>query len=158
MGRGTIAIAVALAVAALVAGCGGGDDSSTTTVSKAVFIKKVDAVCKNGTERMQRAVLKFLKEGREQGGEIKRPSTDQSVKLVGAVIVPSVQKEIKEIKALGVPSGDEEKVEAIVGALEEGVETAEDDPQAVVKGSSDVIFGIASRIAGEYGIAGCSVR
>jgi hypothetical protein len=78
--------------------------------------------------------------------------------MVGTVIVPSVQKEIKEIKALGVPSCDEEKVEAMVGALEEGVETAEDDPQAVVKGSSDVIFGIASRIAGEYGITGCSVR
>lgn len=156
MGRGMIAVAVALALAAFGLGCGGGGDSSTGTdsISKAVFIKKVDAVCKAGTKRMQLAVLKFLKQGRE----VKRPSTDQSVKLVGAVIVPSVQQEIKEIKALGVPSGDEEKVDAMVGALEEGVETAEDDPEAVVKGSSDVIFGIAGRIAGEYGITGCSVR
>jgi hypothetical protein len=157
MGTGRKAFVVAATIIALVvAGCGSGGDSSTATVpiSKAVFIKKVDAVCKNGTERMQRAVLKFLKQGRE----LKRPSTAESVKLVGTVIVPSVQQEIKEIKALGVPSGDEEKVEAIVGALEEGVETAEDDPQAVVKGSSDVIFGIAGRIAGEYGIAGCSAR
>jgi hypothetical protein len=156
MGRGTIAIAVALALAALGLGCGGGGDSSTDTgsISKAAFIKKVDAVCKHGTRRMQRAVLKVLK----QGKGIKRPSTDQSVKLVGVVIVPSVRQEIKEIKALGVPGGDEEKVDAMVGALEEGVETAEDDPEAVVKGSSDVIFGIASRIAGEYGIKGCSVR
>jgi hypothetical protein len=156
MGRGTIGLAVALALAAFVGGCGGGDDSGAvaTSISKAAFVKKVDAVCKDGTERMQRAVLKFLKQGRE----IKRPSVDQSVKLVGEVIVPSVRQEIREIKALGVPSGDEEKVDAIVGALEEGVETAENDPRAVVKGSSDVIFGIAGRIAGEYGITACSVR
>jgi hypothetical protein len=149
-------VAAAMVVALAIAGCGGGGDSSTATgsISKAAFIKKVDAVCKAGTRRMQTAVLKFLKQGRE----IKRPTTDQSVKMVGAVIVPSVRQEIKEIKALGVPSGDEEKVNAIIGALEEGVETAEDDPEAVVEGSSDVIFGIAGRIAGEYGITGCSVR
>lgn len=154
-GRGAF-VAAAMVIALVVAGCGGSGDSSTATdsISKAAFIKKVDAVCKHGTRRMQRAVLKTLK----QGKGIKRPSTDQSVKLVGVVILPSVRQEIKEIKALGVPSGDEEKVDAMVGALEEGVETAEDDPEAVVKGSSDVIFGIASRIAGEYGITGCSVR
>lgn len=154
-GRGAFVVA-AIVVALVMAGCGGGGDSSTATgsISKAAFIKKVDAICQQGTRRMQIAVFKVLK----QGKEIKRPSTAQSVKLVGAVIVPSVRREIKEIKALGVPSGGEEKVDAIVGALEEGVETAENDPEAVVKGSSDVIFGIASRIAGEYGITGCSTR
>jgi hypothetical protein len=55
-GRGAF-FAAAMVVALVVAGCGGGGDSSTTTISKSAFIKKVDAVCKNGTERMQRAVL-----------------------------------------------------------------------------------------------------
>lgn len=156
MGRGPTALIVALlATAVLLAGCGGGSgDSSTASISKEEFIKKASVVCKKGTARMQHAVLKFLRHGRE----VKRPTTAQSVKLVGTVIVPSVQQEIKEIKALGVPSGDEEKVNAIVGALEEGVETAENDPQAVVKGSSDVVFGIASRIASEFGITACGVR
>jgi hypothetical protein len=155
MGRGTIAIAIALAVAALVAGCGGGDSSTATgSISKAAFIKKVDAVCKKGTERMQRAVVSFLKEHRN----VRRPNNGQSEKLVGTVIVPSVRREIKELKALGAPDGDEDRVDAMVSALEEGAETAEDDPKAVVAGSSDVVFGIASRLAGEYGIEACGTR
>ncbi len=155
MGRGTIAIAVALTVAALMAGCGGGDDSSTTTVSvsKAAFIKKVDAVCQKGTERMQRAILVFLK----QHKDVQRPNKAQSEKLVGTAIVPSVETELKELKALEAPEGDEERVDAIISALEEGLETAEGNPEAVVA-SSDAVFGISGRLAGEYGAEVCGSR
>jgi hypothetical protein len=157
MGRGTIAIAVALTAAVLVvAGCGGGSDSTSTTtgsVSKAAFIKKADAVCQKGTERMQQAILDFLK----QHKDVKRPNKAQSEVLVGTAIVPSVKTELKELKALDAPEGDEERVEAIVSALEEGLETAEDNPEAVV-GSSDAVFGIAGRLAGEYGAVVCGSR
>jgi len=155
MGRGTIAIAVALTVAALVAGCGGGSDSSTTTVSvsKAAFIKKVDAVCQKGTERMQRAILVFLK----QHKDVQRPNKTQSEKLVGTAIVPSVKTELKELKALDAPEGDEERADAIISALEEGLETAEGNPEAVVA-SSDAVFGISGRLAGEYGAEVCGSR
>jgi hypothetical protein len=155
MGRGTIAIAVALALAALVvAGCGGGSDSSTSTVSvsKAAFIKEADAVCKKGTERMQLAILDFLKQH-----NVKRPNKAQSEKLVGTTIVPSVQTELKELKKLDAPEGDEERVNAIISALEEGLEIAEDNPEAVV-GSSDAVFGISGRLAGEYGAEVCGSR
>jgi hypothetical protein len=156
MGRGTIAIAVALAVAALVAGCGGGSDDSSTaggSISKAAFIKQADAVCQKGTERMQRAILVFLK----QHKDVKRPNKAQSETLVGTAIVPSVETEIKALKALDVPEGDEDRVNAIIGALEEGLETAEDNPEAVVA-SSDAVFGISGRLAGEYGAEVCGSR
>jgi hypothetical protein len=155
MGRGTIAIAVALTVAVLVAGCGGGSDSSTATVSvsKAAFIKKVDAVCQKGTERMQRAILVFLK----QHKDVQRPNKTQSEKLVGTAIVPSVKTELKELKALDAPEGDEERADAIISALEEGLETAEGNPDAVVA-SSDAVFGISGRLAGEYGAEVCGSR
>ncbi len=156
MGRGTIAIVIALAAAALAAGCGGGSDSSSTTtgsISKAAFIKKVDAVCQKGTERMQRAILVFLK----QHQDVKRPNKAQSLKLVGTAIVPSVKTEIKELKALDAPEGDEERFNAIIGALEEGLETAEGNPEAVVA-SSDAVFGISGRLAGEYGAEVCGSR
>ncbi len=158
MGRGTIAIAVALTVVALAAGCGGGSDSSSSTsttgsISKAAFIKQVDAVCQKGTERMQRAVLVFLKEHKD----VKRPSKAQSEKLVGLAIVPSVEKEIAAMKALDAPEGDEERFNEIVSALEEGLETAEANPEAVVA-SSDAVFGISGRLAGEYGAEVCGSR
>jgi hypothetical protein len=156
MGRGTIAIAVALAVAALLAGCGGGSGDSSAaggSISKAAFIKKADAVCQKGTERMQRAILSFLK----QHKDVKRPNKAQSEELVGTAIVPSVETEIEELEALDVPDGDEDQVNAIIGALEEGHETAEDNPEAVVA-SSDAVFGIFSRLAGEYGAEVCGSR
>jgi hypothetical protein len=152
--RGVSTIAGALVVALIIAGCGGGSDSSSgPTISKAVFIKKADAICKQGTERMAGAFVAFLKKNKN----VKHPSEADEEELVGKVLVPSVKREVKELQALGAPSGDEDRVNAIVEALEEGVETAEDDPRAVV-GSSDVVFGIASRLAGEYGLEVCSSR
>jgi hypothetical protein len=84
-------------------------------------------------------------------------STAAQVKIVTTAMVPNVSREAKELRALGAPDGDEEKVDAMITALEEGVETAERDPRVVTK-SSDVVFGISSRIAAEYGLAACSRR
>jgi hypothetical protein len=155
-GRGVL-IAAAMVVALVVTGCGGSGDSSSSTatgsISKAAFIKKADAVCQKGTERMQRAILVFLK----QHKDVQRPNKAQSEKLVGTAIVPSVKTEVKELKALEVPEGDEERVDAIISALEEGLETAEANPEAVVA-SSDAVFGISGRLAGEYGAEVCGSR
>jgi hypothetical protein len=145
-------LAISLFVAA---GCGGGDDSSTNAnaIPKAVFIKKADAVCTAGNKKMEVAFAHFLEENKN----IKHPSEADYVSLVGKVVVPNVKREIKEVRALGAPEGDEDRVSAILEALEEGVETAEEDPQAAVS-SSEAIFGISSRLAKEYGLEVCGSR
>jgi hypothetical protein len=143
-----------LAVALIAAGCGGGSDSSSgPTISKAVFIKKADAICSGGNKRMEVAFAHFL----EANKNIKRPSDADFENLVGTVLVPNVKREVKELHALGAPSGDEDRVGEIVKALEEGVETAEGNPQAAVN-SSEAVFGIASRLAKEYGLEVCGSR
>ncbi len=146
-------LAVAVIAASIAAGCGGDSGDDANSPSKAVFIKKADAVCQKGTARMQRAFLSFLNKHKD----LKRPSKSEYEKLVGALLVPSVEKEVKELRALAAPSGDEDAVDAIIGALEEGIETAEANPAAVAN-SSDAIFGIASRLAGEYGLETCGSR
>ncbi len=152
--RGTV-VAVALAAVVMIVGCGGSDDGSGgESISKEEFIVKADAVCKRSNERMEKAFGEFLKANRD----IKKPTDPALQQLVGDVMVPSIKREIEELRALGVPSGDEEKVEAMVAALEEGLETAEDNPKVVTSASSDTIFGIASRIAGEYGLEICGSR
>jgi hypothetical protein len=144
-----------LALSLLAAGCGGGSDDSSTgpTISKAVFIKKADAVCSGGNKRMEVAFAHFLEENKN----IKHPSKADFEALVGKVLIPNVDQEIKEIRALGAPSGDEDKIGEIITALEEGVETAEGNPQAVVN-SSEAVFGISSRLAKEYGLEVCGSR
>jgi ABC-type Fe3+-citrate transport system substrate-binding protein len=139
----------------IVAGCGGSEDSSSaSSISKEEFIVKADAVCKRSNQRMEAAFVDFLKDKKS----LKKLTQAENEKLVGIVLVPNIEREIKELKALGVPDGDDEVVEAIVSALEEGLETAEDNPQVVAASSSDTIFGIASRLAGEYGATVCGSR
>jgi hypothetical protein len=156
MGRGPIALIAAVAMAALLfAGCGGGgeDSSSGKTISKEEFIAKANAICQKGTARLQKAIFAALKNPRN----LTKVSEAEQIKIVKTAMVPNISQEAKELRALGIPEGDEEKVEAMISALEEGVETAEQDPQAVTK-SSDVVFGISSRIAGEYGLTACGSR
>jgi ABC-type Fe3+-citrate transport system substrate-binding protein len=144
-----------LVVALVVAGCGGGgDETSTNTISKAVFIKKGNAICQKGSERMVVSFTSFLE---KEKSSVKHPSQATKEELVGEALVPSVKREIKEFEALGAPSGDEDRVGEIIKALEEGLETAESNPEAVVS-SSDAVFGIPSRLAGEYGLEVCGNR
>jgi hypothetical protein len=152
--RGIALFAGLLVAALVVVGCGGGgDESSTSSISKVAFIKKTDAVCKRGNGRMEVAFAHFLEENKN----IRHPSKDDYEALVGKVLVPNVKREVKEIRAFGAPSGDEDRVDDILEALEEGVEVAERDPKVVVS-SSEAVFGISSRLAKEYGLEVCGSR
>lgn len=144
----------ALAIALIFAGCGDDSSSSANSISKEEFIAKADAICKQGTRRMEAGLVKFLTDG----GEIQKPSQADNEKFIVTILIPSLKREIKELRALGVPDGDEEKVEAMISSLEEGLDTAEDNPEVVAAGSTDIVFGIASRLAGEYGIETCGNR
>jgi hypothetical protein len=159
MGRGPLALIAAVIVAALlVAGCGGSDDSSGgKSISKEVFVAKADAICKKGNEQMEKELFKFLRQNRA-GGSLRTPSVEQNEKFIVAVLIPNLKREIGEIKALGIPDGDDETIDAWVAALEEGLETAEDETETVAAGTSDIVFGIASRLAGEYGATVCGSR
>jgi hypothetical protein len=151
---GTRWIAGVFLVALVLAGCGGGDDdSSEASISKQQFMKKADQICKEANKRMEVAFVDFLEKNRD----IARPSGPAFEKLVGTIMVPSIKREIEELEALGAPDGDEDEVDEILTALEEGVETAEDNPK-VVTGSADTVFGIASRLAEEYGLKVCGSR
>ncbi|HEU4737328.1 MAG TPA: hypothetical protein VFS48_09925 [Solirubrobacterales bacterium] len=143
----------------LATGCGGGSDDSSggESISKEEFAAKADAICKKGNERMEKELFKFLRQN-QTGKTLRKPTVEQNEKFIVAVLIPNLEREIGEIKALGVPDGDEEKIDALIAALEEGQETAEDDTETVAAGTSDIIFGIASRLAGEYGAEVCGSR
>ncbi|HWO47338.1 MAG TPA: hypothetical protein VNM41_04690 [Solirubrobacterales bacterium] len=156
MNKALLAALAALAVvAALVAGCGGGDDTTTdetATLTKAEFIKQGDAICEKGNEELEGEFQSFAKEN-----DIpleKEPNTEQSEELVEEVLVPNIQNQAEELRALGVPSGDEDQVNAMLDSLEEGIEEAEDDPGDLFSGKTDP-FGKANKLASEYGLKVC---
>lgn len=160
MGRGPIALTAAVVLAALLlVGCGGGSDdaASAKPISKEEFVAKADAICKKGNERMEAKLFAFLRKNRT-GGTLRKPTVDQNEEFIITVLIPNLKREISELKELGVPEGDEEKVDAMIAALEDGLETAEDDTRTVAAGTADIVFGIASRLAGEYGLETCGSR
>jgi hypothetical protein len=155
VGKHLIVPLALLAVAVAAGGCGGGsaESSADVTISKTAFVKKADAVCAKGNKRMEVVFARFLKAHKD----IRRPDDAVFEKLVGTALVPNIKREIRELRALGAPADDEDRVDDMITALEEGVETAEGNPQAAVK-NSEAVYGISSRLAKEYGLEVCGSR
>ena len=60
---------------------------------------------------------------------------------------------VEQLAAPGAPSGDEDQVEEILDAYDEGIEVAEDDPEAAM--SSQGVFAYATSLAEKYGLENC---
>jgi hypothetical protein len=145
-------VAGALAICLVAAGCGGGD-SSTASITKAEFITQADAACKKGEKQIETDFAAYIKEHKD----VKNPSEDDYTELVETILVPNATQEVDDIRALGVPSGDDEQVESMLTAFEGAIQTAEDDPQAVIK-DTEKVFSESSKLAKEYGLKVCGSR
>lgn len=147
------ALAVLLALAALVAGCGGGGgdttDSDTATLTKAEFIKQGDAICKEANEGNQAEAEEFAE---ENGFDLEKASEEQLEEAVGEVLAPSLTKQAEELDALGAPEGDEDQVEGIIVSLEDATGEIEDDPSLVFKGE---VLKKPNQLAEAYGFEIC---
>jgi hypothetical protein len=146
------ALAVLAALAAIVAGCGGGDettDSTTVTLTKTEFIKKGDAICKKGNEQNETEAREFAK---DNDFNPEGTSKGQLEQVVEEVLVPSLNKQAEELDALGAPDGDEKQVEAIVVSLEDAAGEIEDKPSLAFAAKT---LGEPSRLAADYGFKVC---
>lgn len=153
MSKGFIATLVgAVVVAAIVAGCGGSDDS-TSSLTKAQFIATADAICKKGNAEIESGFEAFAK--KNDIGENEEPSKAQQEELSETLLVPKVKNQAEEIRDLEAPSGDEGEISAMLDSLDEGVEAIEADPQAPFDSSQPNPFGPANKMAKEYGLEVC---
>ena len=157
---GVAVLAGALAVVLTAAGCGGGSGSelSTSSISKAAFIKKLDAICAKGNEAAEANFNAYAKKTNFTPAEINKQMSDaEAAELAKTVLLPAVKQEVTQIRKLSVPSGDQDRIEAMLEAIEEGIETTERIPKVVLEEIS-VGFGVANRLAKEYGLQVCGNR
>jgi hypothetical protein len=147
-------LAGVVAIAVVAAGCGSSDNSSESTASltKAEFIKQGDAICKKGNKEIEEGFESFAKENNLPQG--KEPTKAQGRELVETVLVPDIKAQAEGIRALGTPSGDEAEISAMLDSLDEGIEEAEKDPEALFTAKSDP-FASANKQAKEYGLKVC---
>jgi hypothetical protein len=146
-------LAAFAAIMVIVAGCGGGDDSSSdsSSITKAQFVKQADAICEKGNKESE---AEFEELAKEKGfSEKKEPSKPQQEEIISEIVAPGVQKQIEEIDALGAPEGDEKQIEAMVAAVEEGVEEIEENPASLIEGKNPLAKG--TKLAKDYGLKAC---
>jgi hypothetical protein len=145
----TLLAVSALAVGLVAAGCGSSNDNSTSTSSltKAEWIAKADAICQAGNQEINAAA-------HQQFPNNQKPSQADQQSFATGSVIPSVQKQLDQIKALGAPSGDETQVNAILDAVSADLDKVKSDPSLVTSNSGDP-FADANKLATAYGLKVC---
>lgn len=146
--RSMAGLLIAAGVLMLV-GCGGGDSTTTSSLSRAAFTKKVNQMCKKEKverEQVEKATLKKLG---IKPGDIATPS--QQAELSKAAVVPyeMITEQIKEFA----PS-DQEAIDSLVQSREEVAETVRSGASAKV--ALGKIY-LANKSANDYGLKECSI-
>lgn len=148
------ALALVLALAGLVAGCGGSSSDSTSgeaAISKAAFVKQANAICQKSNAETEKEFEAFAK--KEGISEKEEPSKEVQERLVEEIAVPGISKQLGEIRALGFPEGkDGEEAEEIVESAEGNLEEAEEDATVFFNGEP---FAETNKKARAYGLTVC---
>jgi hypothetical protein len=146
MKKVSLLIGVLIALS-LVVGCGGGgsDDQPPT---KAEFIRQADAICKAATKKIQ--------DGFNEAAQRNTPRSKESAaatQFVDDVMAPTYQRQINEIRALGAPKGDEKQVDAMLTAMQEGLDSGKEQPLVLIRTESSL--GKSHSAAQAYGLSAC---
>lgn len=149
------ALAVLVALAVVVAGCGSDDEATTdetVTLTKAEFIKQGDAICQKGNDESEKEAEEFAE---ENDFELEKASDEQLEEAVSEVLVANLRGQLDELEALGAPEGDEEQVEEIIDSLEGATDEIEDDPSVVFDGD---VLKEPGELAQDYGFKVCGAE
>ena len=136
-----------LAVALIVGGCGSSSDDGEVTessITKAEFVKQAEAACEKGEKQVETSFNTYLKENKDA---LEQEATKaQFADVLETVLVPAIEQEIEDIREIGSPSGEVDQIQAIIDALEEGLEKSQADPRVGVQ-ETVVFFDDAYKLA-----------
>ena len=146
--RGVYATAVTavIGVGALLAGCGGSDDNSTTTaLSQSEFVAQATAICKPVNQDIEAAAQKYLGGG--------RPTSEDFEQFATAAVVPDTQKVIDGFKGLTPPSGQASAYAALIDELQAVNDQVKANPQLIAQGNP---YDHANQLAKQAGLDACA--
>lgn len=138
-------LAVALVGLAALAGCG---EEESDQDPKGVYIREADSICAVGT-------LEIGSESRKRFGSSEPRPAEQRA-FAEEVVVPTLRTDVlAKLRALTPPEGDEQEVDAIWAALEDGIDELAASPELLAEENTGGAFDQANRLAREYGFSQC---
>ena len=158
-GLKTTAVAV-IAIAVFALGCGGSDDSSSASdsgedasgsSSKAVFVKQGNAACLKQRQNAFGQIAAYEEKHRSEG----LPEAALRRKAFKVVILATIEDELAALRNLEVPAGDEEEIEAILGAEQEAFDVAS-GPETNSYREINSKFRPADEMLRDYGLSDCA--
>jgi hypothetical protein len=120
---------------------------TTSSLSDAKFVRLADAAC---TKRRNQARAEFIAYGEQVSKPNESPAEQKThlIKVGETIVVPAWRHEIDDITALGAPAGKTDQVEAMLQAIEAGIEKARAQPERVLEASSKFLAPAAKLAAG----------
>jgi hypothetical protein len=136
----------------LIGGCGGGtsagEDPGASTLTKAQFLKLGNAICAKGNEEIN-AVY-----GKHAG---KLPGETKMNRVAQEIVPPVRRKVVGRLRALDPPPREEKRVEAILAAMEEGIERGEENAASLRAAGPAYAFWRAYNMEIDYGLVKCGL-
>jgi hypothetical protein len=148
--KASILLVPCLIGGALLAGCGGGDDSSSTAaaLTKAEYLKQGNEICRQAAHEIN------TKAQAEFGNQ--PPSKQEFSTFITDTALPISEQEISDLRDLPPPAGDEDTVNGIYDAANEGLAKIKDDPILASQGDdAGGAFTESNKLAKDYGLTTC---
>jgi hypothetical protein len=149
--RRTSFVLAGAATSLALAACGGGGGPS-----KAVYIKKADAICAKGSKEAEQVAASAFKNPSSPTGEEAQAALQK--------VIPIQKQRVDELKALKRPDADKAKLEALYAAVDKinaAYEQAAQSPEASLalikaSGSDQDPAAAADKLAAAYGMKECA--
>lgn len=128
-------------LSSLAIGCGGSSDAAP--LKKTQFVKQGNAIC---------ATMQAERDSQTKEAQKQLSGADETEAMSFAL--EPVETMTDELGELGAPTGQEEEVEAIIAAFEDGVSQLEAEPTGP---KSATAFEQADKQAAAYGLTECTI-
>jgi hypothetical protein len=150
--RSTAAAIAVVAACLLAVGCGSDDDADGegARLTKAEFITRADAICKDANDRID---------------AIPEPQTTEELAELGRQVLDIGREQLARLRALRPPAADEETINGTYDVIEEQLGVAEELVAAAEEGDlqglqelleqGERLDARGDRIARDYGLKDC---
>ncbi len=125
----------------------GDGDGGGAAPTKEEFIAEADALCAEALDANATEFQELL---------AGNPSDEEVADFVIEVGVPRTRAVLEDLMALTPPAGDEDTLQAVWDAVEDGNAELESEPSIVTTQSAVSDYETADELAGEYGLDDCA--